>query len=660
MTPAVTASRSAARSTAATAAALALAALLAPMRGAHAGDDGDGTAPEGDVVLDGAVRAGWRLLSGRGRGRFLEDVDLDGGPRIFDLDARLRDLREDAYFDEIEVRASDLGERSSDASVVARGANGTRLEGGYTRDLFSYRADGDPFPRDTTRERSYARVRLTPQRGLSLRLGWDRSARRGEAFAEQRTTLREFPAPPGVDREIVSTVRDFDERFDTFTLGVDASTGPWRYGVTASLRHGRVDDERRYDVPPERRGGAPVSEDFRRRVTSDATTVVGKVGRTFLGDAAEATLFVSETWLPVDADLRSDATGFDNAFSGAAPRGAFTSRTTGTNEVDRRASSWELEGSWQVLDALEFLASGGQETLIDDARLDVVERRRYERAGVANAEIVTSRRGRTTNRIDRASIEALFDAADDVQLRAGYEWFAQNTKAPFETRGDALEGSTLSSEVHRWIAGIDVRPAPGLSASVLARVARDDAPPATPSFESADEVSARVRWRAGERLSLLAAHRYRGLRHRDRLDSVTRSGSTSLRATWSDGALTLDGGATRQTIHTESDTRFLILDGIAFRRVATEVTYDTRDVVLDALATYEIAPRVRISGGGHHVQSSGDEELTAYQAFATFEVDVSKTVTLGLTGRIWRYDERRRSIDDYDAEALEAWLELRF
>lgn len=615
---------------------------------------------DGDVVVDGSVRAGWRLLSGRGRGRFLQDVNLDDGLRIFDLDARLEDLGEEAALDEVEMTAHDLGERESDASFLARRGDALRVEGGWMRDLFSYRADGDPFPRDTTRERWHGRVRIAPQRGLTLRFGWERSDRRGEAFAQQRTSLREVPAPPGVDTEIVSTVRPFDERFDTFTAGADAASGDWRLGLTVSHRRGLVDDERRFRVPPARRGAAPVEEDFHRRVQSAATTVVGKVGRTFLDGDAEATLFVSETWLPVDGDLRSDARGFDNAFEGDAPRGAFRSTATGDNDVDRRASSWELDASWEVVDDVEVLVNGGQEDLRDDARLDAVERRRYERDDVADATIVTRREGRTTNRIDRATVETLWQVVEELRLRAGYEWLEQSTKAPFETQADALVGSTYSSDVHRWIAGFDADPLPGLSASVVARMARDDAPPSTPSFERSDEVSARLRWRASERLTWHASHRHRGLRHEDELDSVTRSDGTSLRGVWSDGPLVVQAGATRQVLHTESDTRFFVLDGFVFRRVADEVTYDTRDVVLDAYASYAITQRLRVEAGGNVVHSTGDEDVDAWEAHATVAHDLTETVTLGLTGRLWRYDERRRSVDDYDAEALEAWLELRF
>ena len=636
--------------------------LLALPALTRAADYDDEPEDEQDEIwrVDGTVRAGWRFLSGRGRGRFLQDINLDSGARIFDVDAHVEDLREESALKDIEVRATDLGERETDASIVARSDDGLRVEGGYARDLFTYRADGDPFPRDTTRNRSYARLRYAPRNGLTFRVDWERSERSGEAFAQQLTSLRELPAPPGVDQDIVSTVRPFDETFDTYTLGADASEGPWRFGATVSYRRGDVDDERHFRVPAADRGSAPVSEDFDRHVDSHATTAVGKAGRTFLDGAAEVTLFVTQTWLPVDADLDSQSQGYDNSFDGATPRGAFTSSMSGENNVHRRGSAWELDGSWQVLEDVEILASGGQEDLIDDADLDTVENRRYERNDVANETIRTRTSGRTTNRVDRASVETLWDVHEDVTLRTGYEWFKQDTKAPFETQGDRFDGSRYSSTVHRIIAGVDADLARGLNASVLARLARDDHPPSTPSYERADEVTGRVRWRADERLSMTASHRYRGLHHEDDLDSVTEVNNTSLRATWSDGPLVIQGGATRQVLHTESDTTFYILDGFTFRRVADEVTYDTREVITDLHAEYELRENLRLSAGGNYVKSTGDTELTAYEAFSTLAVDVSTTVTLGLTGRIWHYDDRDGSEDDYDAEALEVWLELRF
>ena len=85
-------------------------------------------------------------------------------------------------------------------------------------------------------------------------------------------------------------------------------------------------------------------------VADDLLDVAVLVLRLLLARAGEEALGAVRAIL---RRLRSDARGFDNAFEGTAPRGAFRSETTGDNDIDRRASSWEIDASWQALDVLD-------------------------------------------------------------------------------------------------------------------------------------------------------------------------------------------------------------------------------------------------------------------------------------------------------------------
>ncbi len=632
--------------------ALILCASLVPARA----DDDD----EPGVRFDGTARVGWRFLSDRGEGRFLQDVGLDDGLRLFDLDLELTDERDERRFEELSASVHDIGGREGDGSLRFRNDAGVSLNAGLSRDVLSYRASGDPFPVDTTRDRAYTRLRFAPRSGLTVRLDWDRSERDGVGFASQDTDRRELPQPAGVNPDLVATRRPFDQRFDTFTAGVDLTSGAWRFGLTESVRRGRVVDERLYDVPAASRGTDPVRERFRRSTTSQSTTTVAKIGLTALDGDLESTLFVSHTRHPVDAKISGDAAGFDNDFSGATPKGAYEAVFSGRADVDRDVDAWTLETVAEPLDDWELIASLGQEDTIDDATLRLVERRRYARADVGRENVLTGSGGRTTDRTDRASLEALWDVADDVRLRAGRELYRQDIEAPLETRGQRLFGSEVRGETWRWIAGIDAKPAKRLKVSVLARRAEEDEPHATTSAENADEAVARIRWNDGEALSLSGVYRYRGFQTREAFDSTARAESASLAATWADGPWTFEGSLSQQTIDTRADTSFFVFDGVTFRQIAKEIQHRTRDSSVTAFVEREFSSTVRASFAGSYVDTSGDIELSSHELRLAAEYDIAEDVTLIAAVTSWRYAEHGRSRDDYDAEALELSVRFRF
>ncbi len=604
-------------------------------------------------ALEGAVRAGWRLLSGRGRGRFVQDVGLDDGPRVFDFDVRLDDLREKPSIDTFEASGHDLGERTSDGRLIVRRNGLFELEGSWFRDVNTYTADGDPFPRDTLHDRTLARLRVTPWRGVALRLEWRRNARRGDAFAQALTDSRESP-PPGVDPEIVGSQRPFEERFDALTVGGDVVTGDWRFGLALTARRGLIDDIRLYNVP-DPLIDAPSRQEFHRRVDLDGTDVVAKVGRTWFDGALETTLIGTARRFPTDSEFSARGRGTDR-FNGTP----FLWTTTGGSAVDGSAGSIDFDATWHVTDDLDLEGSLGREDTRENEELTLTESRRFTSPNIDPVTLRTRESGRTSNNVRRTSIEALYDAGHDVRLRAGQETYHEEVTAPFETREGATQESHVNSFVRRWVGGIDAKPFKNVDASLLARLAKDDDAPAAPSPEQAHDVTARVRWKATSELALTALHRRHAVTADHHHESNSTVQSSAVAATWAHDALTLDASTTFQSIDTETDTRFRSTENGVFARRAHTVSYLTRDLIFTLGGRYELRKNLRLTGGGHALRSRGDEEIDAHEGYVGVEYDIDEDLTAGLTGRVWRYDERGAPDDDYHAEALEAWLEFRF
>ncbi len=612
------------------------------------------------LSIEGTVRAGWRFLSGRDEGRFLQDINLGPGPRLFDFIVAVRDSSEDALIDELELQLRDVGERSSDGRIVLRRSDKVQIEGGYSRDLFDYRAGGDPFPLDTVRERSFTRVRLSPSRKVTVRAGWERSRVRGDAERRGDTDLREAPPPAGVDEDIVFVNRPLDQLFDTFDLGVDASVGVVRLGLTQTVRRGRIDDERLYDVPPARRGLDPVREQLRRRVRSTFWTTTFKAAATVFEGSLDLSLIAQASRGPSEARFSGNSAGFDNAFEGGTPKGAFTASTGGDTDIDKRASIWTFDGDWQVLDELEISLSFEQDEVVEDAELDLTESRIYERVDVGREQIITRRRGRATNRVDRSLIEAIYDVTEKVRARAGREWLRQDVESPFETRRGTPRAGEIRGSAARWVAGLDVDASDDVSLSLLVRHSDEDEPHAARSAEHADEVSFRARARLSKPLRVTGTHRYKGFQNGDKFDSQSRAHTSALAATYSQGKWTANVTLSHQQVTTRTDTSILFFDGTSLVRLAPTLSFATRDMILSGGASYEVAPGLRLRGDAVLTRTTGDREISTHALSIGAEHDLRDDVTIAAAVRSWRFNEHGRSVDDYDSEALELWVEWRF
>jgi hypothetical protein len=637
--------------------ALAAGALIAVVSSARA-DDATVDRVWDDV--SGSLRAGWRFLHDEEEGRFLQDRSLTDGPRIFDADVRIEDATGErpGWF---EAEAHGVGDPEQSYRVRGGERGLWDLAWGFDRDDFSYRATGDPFPYDTVRERTDVRFRVTPTKQLTVRFDWDRSLRRGDAWVGVDTDLRDSP-PPGVDRDLAQEHRPLSQQSDRLTLGVDARLGGgFRASLSESVRVAQIDDTRLYDIPRARSGTTPVREAFRRDVRSPAWTTVAKAGWTSDDAAWDVEAIFAYTLQDVDTDLDARSRGFDTTFDPISgdQRGAFRGTTTGRNDVDRDAVDTRVEATWRPAQAWELTAGAEHETVVDDASLRLVQRRRFD-SGIDPTTTTRALDARIVNRLDRASLEAQWEVTDDVRLRVGEEYLRENLRVPTDSRGADFFRTNFSSTTWRTIAGADWEPAKGLDLSLLVKRAMNNEPHAATSADVADEISWRGRWKASDTLSLTTVYRRKGYRQDDDFDSAARSDSYSVGGTWTRDALTVSPNVTYQVVDARTDTTFLDFSTGSFRPLRDKISFETRDLLVSLDTRYAFARNVRGFLTTTWIDSRGDYEARWDDATLGGEYDLRENVTLGAALRSWRLNEQGTSRDDYRALGLEVWVVLRF
>lgn len=615
--------------------------------------------------MSGEVRAGWRFLHGEEEGRFFQDTSLQDGPRIFDFVLRGETARPDANVSSFEAEAHGVGEEDQDYRLRFGRGNEWSVDGGYRRDDFSYRSTGDPFPYDTRRERSDVRFRFAPSERLTIRLDWDRSLRRGDAWTGQDSDLR-FDAPAGVDPDLVQAHRPLDQQSDRVTLGADAVfEGGFRASLAESWRLAQVEDFRTYDIPPERRGDEPIREDLQRDVRSPSWTTIAKAAWAPVGGPLDVTAIFS--WMRQDAESRvtGAAQGYDPRFKpdpnpNDERLGAFTETTSGGNDTDRTWIDWRVESSWRPLEDWEFTGAFEEETIVDDASIRLRRRRTFEDASLAPETSTEESDARITDRLLRASLEAEWQVREDLRLRFGEEWLQEDLEVPNDTRGSDLVPTDFASTSWRTVLGTDWDARKDLSFSVLARIAQNDEPHAATSFEAGDDISFRSRWKASDTLSLSSVYRYKRYRNDQELDSAADAHSASVAASWTHGSFTATPNVTWQSVETWTDTTFYDTSKIGTQPLEDQVSYQTRDLIVSLDLRYEFAANLRGFFTGTLADSGGSYEARWDDLSLGAEIDLRENLTLGAALRGWRLDESGTDADDYTAQGLEIWLTFRF
>jgi len=644
-----------------------------------AADDDVPTSPDEEVpaptdesqpTLHGEIRAGWRLLSGEHEGRFPQDVALKDGPRIFELDLVGTDPRPDAGVDEMEMHLSGVGDGASDYLLTLRKRHSFDLSGGYRRDSYDYVASGDPFPYDSVRERSFVHALWTPDGDTAVRVTWDRNDRRGHAatYGYGKDSLT-FDAPN-------YEPRSFTDESDRFSLGGDYGVGIFRFGLTQTVGLTGVHEQRAFDA----------DRTTELSVRSKAFTTAGKVGASLADGDLDVTLFAVRTTGPTDdRAIFREATPETHAFTG---------------EVDRRAMTWRLEAAWRPWRDWEFTVAAEKFDLVDETSGD-------DTTSVVPTVPPTKPLvvGDVEHRERRASVDATWDAADELRLRLGEEVLREELYVPADSHfsphgeSDFTNPTDLSSNTFRTTAGADWRPSKKVSLAATAHFAVNNDPQTTAAPRDSDDWTARGRWKPSDELALTTVWRRQVFDHSGSvdldqirsptatpspvgstdLDSTSRSSSVSQSVAWTRGPWSVHGTGTYRRLDTTSDSAYYGASGNALE----DVGWSGRVVIVDVGVRYEVTQTFRVFGDAVRSNARDDMETsrsgkTTHVGYPARRLDVSggaeydfgadietdagprKNMTVGVTVSSWRLVDGESPGDSFRAYGVEFSVAYRF
>lgn len=662
--------------------ALSAAALLALVAPAAAEDDVPAPTADDQPTLRGMVRAGWRLISRDDEGRFQQDVGLEDGPRLFELELFGSDPRGTSCVDEMELRFAGVGDPYSDYLLSLRRRGSFEVSGGYRRDDYDYVSSGDPFRHDGVHERSFVRGLWTPNGDTAVRIEWDRNDRRGEAdtfgYGTDASGFAQAQFEP----------RRYEDESDRFTLGGDYAVGIFRFGLTQTVALTSVHETSAFAA----------DDTSELDVRSKAYSTAAKIAAALFDGKLDLSLFA----------VRTSGTTEDRAQI-LEPGPLATSPPQSDSfdgEIDRRATTYRLEAAWRPRRDWEFVFAAEKYDLEDDL------------SGTEDLQTVppSSPPSPTTSLVDadvehrerRLSADATWDASDALRLRLGEEFLHEELLVPTDSHFAPYGESSfdhpptdLSSDTFRTVAGADWRPSKKFSLAATAHVSHNNEPQTTATARDADDWTLRGRWKPTDELALTTVWKrmvidnsedvpfdqFRGPNASPRpvgvaeLDSTSRSSSVTQSVAWTKGPWAVQATGTYRRLDTKSDSAYY--DAGALVEDYENVSWRGRDVIVDLGVRYEFTRDLRVHADA--VRSNARDEMESHGSapgshvrFPARRLDVHagaeydfgreietdegprRNMTLGLTVSSWRLVDEEAPEDSYRAYGVELSLAYRF
>ncbi|MCU0726125.1 MAG: hypothetical protein MUE73_10100 [Planctomycetes bacterium] len=578
-------------------------------------------APEaGGWRTSGEARLGIRLVNVTGNERvYDQDVNLDDGPRLFDLSFDARSLGPTER--RIRFEASGICDPLETYSLALQSALDWELTADYRRLNQVYRATGDP--RDTTSRREDLRLAtaLFPHADLRFSLGFDMNTREGRVAGS-----RFVPGAVAQDRE------PFEDRTHHIWARAEYSTGGLTLGLTQGWRFDRLEaDQRTLPV-------VPSSLDYAERTDGDGpvTTLLAAF------DASES-LKLDGKFVWSDLDTRTRGTG------------TFTDEdVTETRESIRGSATWlrgEIGAAWLATEEFSFAARVAGTSDDSEVRSDVREARYDDPADPPDMYHDRVQNDRDQDRL-RASVEGLYRPSSLVAFRLGYEWMWEDFDQRLEDGGRTED----DTEGRGFLAGIDLDPADDFSVEGLYRFVRVDDPFAP--IGTADDDQARVRARYSglpdAEFSAFLAHRLTTNRLHD---TEIFSWVAGLNAGLSPATdLTVNLGFEWQSFDTQTDG-VLYYDNVP---VEGRAEFDGEATNWYADLNWRPIPEVALSAGASFGFARGDYDYDWYRFWLGASYDFTEWLTVGADGKVTIYDDHLVSVDDYKGWILELWFRFRF
>ena len=600
-----------------------------------------GVASAEDAMV-GEIAIGYRDASVSGsRAKYDEDINLDDGARLFDLQLSMRPEGESAMTpDLVTVDARNLGgdpfeqlrfdvrkyghyalrahrRRSAwfhdDILVLPEDAS---IEGSTGGDFHRY---------DIERVHDDVSLTIDPTDRMQFNVGFVRQRKTGEST----TTL-------DISRDEFELDSPIDETLETWQIGARYRWPSLRVSLEERIRDYESLGERflpGFSLGQNSEDLTSVDfyfldEPYRFRSYEHTATLDFDPGGRF---SATARLLAGDLDLDTDIEERSGGTDFMG--------NPFTTDITGGGSIERESTALSLDMSYALTDRVDAVVGLHRRTL--DQMGDI---------GFGLAEGGSSRWDIENEAYD---LGIAFTPRDDLTLAGG--WRREQRDLQFQdtqTGADPI-GEADRTDADRFYATFDYRPTPtfGLSLSLNDRQIDDPFSLATPA--DSRRVRARARWKLDNGLSAVLSH-LRVTSDNDVAQWSHDSSQTSLRIAYSTEKLLVSAGATRA----DSDRDFTRLVTGGSRQDLFNVAYEADTSYDDVQFRWSARERVDLGASARRYDNDG--------SFPVQREDVRLFISLGIAdGYVldlsWRdVDYKEDSIESYDATLIETALRLEF
>jgi len=588
--------------------------------------------PEAESAFRGGFSLGVRGVDVSGsQTKYREDINLDDGPRVFDIGFAFAPSGADRLVDRIDFDLSSLGGEPYESMHLE-----VRKYGAYTLKFDRRRSEyfyedvilpvslasvtgstaGDFHHADFERVRDTAQLDITVSPNTRINVDLERFTRSGETT----TTL-------DIQRDEFELERPIDESLGTFTLGVQHD---WdKLTLIAEQRVGDYENVTDLFLPGFSRGEntADVAElaFFNATEPYDYESLSHSVR---LLARPSARLDLQGGWRRENLDLGMEATEESQgvSFTGVP----FSTALSGAASVDRDTEFADFKLGYALSERLRFVAAASETQL--------------EQAGSLN---FGPDLGASDWAIETTALEAGIEIAAAARVIVGVGWSAENRDLDYRQNLDAaVQANVGDTRRDGFVLSLSFDPVGPLSlgASVEDNSIDDPFSLSAPTQGRRYRVHGKYRWDSG--LALTASHRRHDLEN-DLSGWRGDTEQTDLRLSFTKPTLHLSAGYGRIDYSRSIDQ--LVTGGT--RQDLFAIVYGAESTFVDASARWQANSSVAVGGQARIYDNKGSYPLQRDDWRGFVEIAMGRGYVLQIAER--RIDYVEDGFDDFDARLSE-------
>lgn len=603
-----------------------------------AGQSGEETGFSGDILI------GYRSVDVSGADRkFREDVNLDDGPRLFDLTFRFFPQEgQDGFADRIELDMNNLGGDPFETLALTVEKRGSydfrydrRVSDYFYNDLIVPPAlanpdsstGGDFHTFDFERVQDRARLDFDLSSRAKLLFGFDRYTKKGEATTTLDVSRDEFELDRVIDESFNDYFAGFEYSWDKTTLVVQQQFRDYENLVEIFLPgfsegENVIDDNTTLDFFFLDQPYDLESEETSAQVVFTPT------------DRLRIRLHAAVQDTDVNVTAQEESQG--NDFAGRP----FTTDLEGDGRIDRSVDLFDVELTYLITDRLAFVGNVRDNSLDQDGDFafgtDVnVGAWEIETTGV------------------QAGLE--FYANPELTITGGLSFEDRSVDFGHSTDGVIEEIEEEDTERDGWFGIVSWRPTSAFRLTAALEDNSFDDPFTLVSPTDRQRIRVTGRYRFDNRVFLSGSYRITDYENSNS-GWGAETEQTQLRVGWETTDLSVSFGYSLVDITRDIDQ--LVQGGS--RTELFDIFYEASSDFLDGRLRYDVNDRVTVGGMARLYENDGTFGLERDDYRAFVDLILGEGYLLHLGYRTLDYDEQDFNFDDYDADIAEIGIGYRF